>query len=118
MEKRSDDYPSLDLYSEFLLGLLDKNPGLRDLMRRHGLYDGVVNALQHYCVKSNHLHTAHASRPINFKVLEEQKDSLREYISYFEDNREQSDQEEEDQFSDVSSQPSVPNYKRQQPIQY
>jgi len=117
MAKRPDDYSSLNLFSEFLLRLIHKNPAIRPPMENLGLYDEAINALQSYCLKSNHIHAVHASRPINFQALEKKKDILREHIGYFEEFRDGTDREE-DQCSDTSSQPSVPNYKRQQPVQY
>ena len=49
-------------------------------------------------------------------MLEKQKDSLRDYIACFEERRDPSEHDED--VSDLSSQPSVLTYKRQQPVQY
>jgi hypothetical protein len=67
MAKRSEDFSTLNIYSEFLLNLIDKNSAVRNLMEANELYDEIVNVLQGYCLKSNHIHSAHASKPINYQ---------------------------------------------------
>lgn len=126
------DFDTLNVYSEFLISWIDKNPSIRSLMDSCQFYEEVVEAIQGYCVKSNHIHSAHASSPVNYQgnfggeknipdfflVLEKRKDALRDHISSLEALREAADFEEDERASEASSQYSALNYKRHQPIQY
>lgn len=117
MTKREDDFSTLNLYSGMLLRLINKNQAINALMQENeDIYDEIMKPLLNYVHKTNLLLIGNGSKPVSFQIVQKRKEALKEHIKDFEGLRD--GLADNASMSDASSQPSIPNYKRQQNIQY